>query len=229
MTGLLAAIVRKVSSEKITRFVAVGMAAILLVSKVAETVFRTDTWGELRHMLPLHLCDIAAICTGIMLINRNYRLYEVTYFWALAGTLQALLTPDLPNAFPHVDFLFYFFTHGLIIVGVIYATVLFKYRPTLSSIGRTIRTTLAYAAVMAPINWLFDVNYLYLCHKPLNPSLFDYLGPWPWYLVSVTLVGVGFFFLYYSPFWVADLLRKRKGLACHCERSSAKQSPLMQG
>ena len=113
-------------------------------------------------------------------------------------------------AFPHIDFFYYFIGHGLIIIGVIYATVLFKYRPVLKSIWRAFVGLVFYAALVAPINWILGTNYMYLFGKPKVQSLYDYLGPLPWYLLSLIPVAFFFFFLYYSPFWVTDLVRKRR-------------------
>ncbi|MFQ6113106.1 MAG: TIGR02206 family membrane protein [bacterium] len=210
LTIAIPLIVKRMHSELVTRNVALSLAFALLVSKAGEPIFRILTGEAWPDDLPLHLCDIGGILAGVMLINRHYFLYELTYFWGLGGTLQAILTPDLGHGFPHIDFFFFFIAHGLVIVGVIYATVLFKYRPTLKSIWRTFATTFFYALLILPVNLILNTNYLYLCRKPPNPSLLDYLGPWPWYLLSLAVVGLIFFFIYYSPFWIADVLRKRR-------------------
>ena len=39
--------------------------------------------------LPFALCDIAALVAAGALVTRKMLLVEVTYFWGLAGTLQA--------------------------------------------------------------------------------------------------------------------------------------------
>ena len=59
----------------------------------------------LDAVIPFHLCDIAAFLCGFALITRRYLLCELSYFWGLAGTLQGLLTPNLPYDFPHPVFL----------------------------------------------------------------------------------------------------------------------------
>lgn len=41
----------------------------------------------------------------------------------------------------------------------------------------------------------------YLRAKPRNPSLFDFLGPWPWYLAASEGIALGLFVLLYLPFW----------------------------
>ncbi|MFQ5771825.1 MAG: TIGR02206 family membrane protein, partial [bacterium] len=109
-----------------------------------------------------------------------------------------------------MDFLIYFTMHGLIIISAIYATVLFKLRPTLKSIWRTFLTTLLYTLVIIPVNLLLNANFLYIFHKPNNPSLLDYLGPWPWYVLSLVFLCPIIFFFYYSPFWITDILRKSR-------------------
>ncbi|MEE8524444.1 MAG: hypothetical protein V3T72_10975, partial [Thermoanaerobaculia bacterium] len=38
-----------------------------------------------------------------------------------------------------------------------------------------------------------------------------YLGPWPWYIVALTLLAWVFFFAYYAPFLIIDLVGKRRG------------------
>jgi hypothetical integral membrane protein (TIGR02206 family) len=209
MSSFFPLLIKRMASERLSRIVAVSLGVILLLSKILEPFFRLASFGSWREDLPLHLCDIGGILTGILLINRSYFLYEINYFWALGGTALAVLTPELRNGFPHVDFYFYFITHGLIIVGAIFATVVFNYRPTLKSIWRTFLVTVGYAAIIAPVNWLLGTNYLYLCGKPTTRTLFDYLGPWPWYLLSLVPVSFIIFFIYYSPFWLADLIRKK--------------------
>lgn len=205
---LLPWLTKRLNSGKLSRAMAVTLGVILLLSKILEPFFRLASFGSWRHDLPLHLCDMGGILTGVLLINRSYLLYEINYFWALGGTALAVLTPELRNGFPHVDFYFYFITHGLIIIGAIFATVVFNYRPTLKSIWRAFLATAAYAAIIAPVNWILGTNYLYLCAKPTTPTLFDYLGPWPWYLLSLVPMSFIIFFIYYSPFWIADLLKK---------------------
>ena len=210
LTAGLPLLIKKINSEQITRAVAIGLGIFLLLVKITEPFVRGDSVQNWQNELPLHLCDLAAILTGIMLINRSYFFYELTYFWGLGGALQAMITPSFKYGFPHIDFFYYFIGHGLIIVGVIYATVLFKYRPVLKSIWRAFVAAVCYAALIAPINWILGANYMYLFGKPKVQSLYDYLGPWPWYLLSLIPVAFFLFFLSYSPFWIADLVRKRR-------------------
>ncbi|MFQ6614746.1 MAG: hypothetical protein ACE5D1_07880, partial [Fidelibacterota bacterium] len=57
------------------------------------------------------------------------------------------------------------------------------------------------------INWLLGANYFFIAHKPETASIIDMMGPWPFYLLPLSLVALAIFFLSYLPFPVADRLR----------------------
>ena len=46
-----------------------------------------------RYALPMQLCDWALVATVIALTLRRQTCFELAYFWGLAGTVQALITP----------------------------------------------------------------------------------------------------------------------------------------
>lgn len=202
--------IKKFNSQHLMDTLAITLAVLILLSKVGEPVYRMFAQCAWRTNLPLQLCDMGGIAAGIMLFNRNSFFYDLSYFWGFGGGVQAILTPDLQYGFPDIDFLLFFVTHGLCLLGITYAALLFKMRPTVQSIWRIFAVTLIYGIFILIINWLLNTNYLYLCSKPENPSLLDYLGPWPWYLISLAGISLVLFVVYYSPFFTADLIRKRK-------------------
>jgi len=161
--------------------------------------------------LPLHLCGAAVVLSAIMLMNKSYRLYEIIYFWGLGGALQALLQPDIGAfSYPHFRFFQFFVSHGLIVTASIFATFIFHYRPHFKSVFKIFGLTNLYMLFIAVFNYFTDGNYLFICHKPETASLLDFMGPWPWYILSLEMVGLISFMIYYSPFAIADLFKKRK-------------------
>ena len=52
--------------------------------------------------LPLALCNLALLVAAVACWKPSWHLAaELTYFWGLAGAMQAVVTPDLGAGFPH--------------------------------------------------------------------------------------------------------------------------------
>ena len=143
----------------------------------------------------------------ITLIYPNQRTYELCYFWALGGTLQALLTPDLSYGFPDPRFISFFALHGGVIAAALYMTLCMAMRPVPMSIARTFAWSTVYLVVAMATNAMLGTNFGYLRAKPASPSLLDYMAPWPFYIVQLALLAIVFTLLYYAPFFIIDQLR----------------------
>ncbi len=204
---------RRSASERLVRCVAVAVAVFAVAHEIAKTWARVVIWHQsLVEGLPLQICGAAVYLTAVLLVWRNQRVYEVVYFWGLAGALQAILTPEVAFGFCHAFTVSFFISHGLIFFGLFYATFAFRLRPTWSSIPRAFAITLIFAfAVVAPLNLLFDTNYMYLRGKPATGSVLDLFGSWPWYIVGTAVFTLASFVFYYLPFWLRDVLRRRAG------------------
>ena len=154
-------------------------------------------WTE---SLPLHLCRLSTLLCAAMLALRSYRIFEVAYFWVMGGSVAALLTPDLPYGFPHLLYFTFFIGHGLAVLSVLFAISAYGFRPRLHSITLTVAVTAVYMLIMIVVNGLLDTNFLYLREKPPGASIYSYLGPWPWYVLSAWLLGLVVCGICYLPF-----------------------------
>lgn len=188
------------------RRIAVGLAVCLLAWRAVEIAGRNILYQmPIRDQLPLHLCGILVFLSAWMLWRQSYPVFEVTYFWAIGGTFQALVTPDLPVGFPHPVYISFFISHGLLILATLYAVLVFRFRPRPVSILKAWLAVNVYALLITPVNLLLDTNYLFLRGKPAAASLLDHFGPWPWYLLVLEGLALMIFALCYLPFWVQDL------------------------
>ncbi|MEM7352570.1 MAG: TIGR02206 family membrane protein [Acidobacteriota bacterium] len=199
-------------SERLIQRVGIGLAVFIVVHEVFKTWVLVGLYDEpLNRHLPLQICGMAVLMAAVVLVWRPFRLYEVIYFWGLAGAVQALLTPEIPWDFPNLVFLGFFISHGMILVGLFYATIAFRMRPTWSSIPRVFAITLAYAfVIVAPLNVLLDTNFMYLRGLPSTGSVLDLFGPWPWYIAGAALFTLASFVVYYLPFAIRDLVVARR-------------------
>jgi hypothetical integral membrane protein (TIGR02206 family) len=155
-------------------------------------------WQVLKkNSLPLHLCDVVAFILAAALVTGSQRLAEFGYVWGFAGTVQGLVTPGLEHGFPAPDF---FAQHGgipAIAAGLVFGAGL---RPLPGALWRTFGWINVYLAVILVLNWLLGTNYGYVNAKPPHPSLLDFLGPWPWYLLVLQGVALLLFGLLLLPF-----------------------------
>jgi hypothetical integral membrane protein (TIGR02206 family) len=207
---ILVLTMRVVGNRAVARVVAFTLAALLILNTAVTYGARlTSGRFDLSTWLPMHLCDWATIAAILALLFRWQLPYELAYFWSLAGTLQALLTPDIVDDFPTVWFLVFFFGHGTVIVSVIFLTLALGMRPWPQSLFRVFLWSNVYLLCAALVNYLFAANYGYLCEKPQRASLLDYLGPWPIYIAGLEIVAALLFCLLYAPFFIADTLRLR--------------------
>jgi hypothetical integral membrane protein (TIGR02206 family) len=167
-----------------------------------------DLWNP-TYSLPLHICTLSVWLSAALLLTRNYRLYELLYFWGLAGATQALLTPELGiYGYPHFRYWIFFTSHGAILLTVFYMTFAEQMRPTWSSIPRVAWQTLLLMLIVGGVNWLTGGNYMYIARPPATASLIDVLGPWPWYIGPLILIGLLSFLICYLPFAINDRLRR---------------------
>lgn len=184
------------------------LGVVLLSDCVVDTLRQlTDGTWHVRTSLPLALCNFALLVAAAACWWRVLLLVEVTYFWALAGTVQGLLTPDLNVPFPHLEFFEYVIGHTLIIVAALFLVVGLRLQPRPGSVLRVTIITYIYVAVVGLVDSLIGANYMFLRTAPHQWTLLRLMGPYPWYLVTGVVIVPLFFALLYSPFW---LTRRRE-------------------
>jgi hypothetical integral membrane protein (TIGR02206 family) len=170
-----------------------------------------------QQSLPLHLCDLASLSGGVALLWQRQPAAELCYFFGMAGTMQGLITPALQLDFPHVEYFVFFALHSSVVITALYLVTATPLTPRPGAIGRVTGALLLYAVLVGGLNALLQTNYGFLCAPPPTASLIDLLGPWPWYLCSVFVIAVFFFFLLDLPF---RFMRRRRSL----DQSSAVHS-----
>lgn len=162
--------------------------------------------------LPLYLCRFMALILPFVFYTRNRFWLGILYFWILAGTINANLTPDLIFGFPHFEYFIYWFYHATLVVCIFYAIFVYKISVGWKDYRNAVVGVIIFSIFSAFANMSLKANYNYLSFKPENGSVLDYLGPWPWYILSVYGLMFILFFLVLIPF-----LRKSKD-ASYLER-----------
>ena len=142
---------------------------------IASSISLTVIFGSILNIykqdfnyqedLPLHLCSFLALVIPILSFTRKYIYYEIFFFLILAGTLQSLITPSDYN-FLNFTFFRYWFVHSGLVIFMLYATFVYKMKPTLKSVFKSFIGMQFYMVLMFLINLnknflvCLDLNYL---------------------------------------------------------------------
>lgn len=194
-----------------TLLAARALAVVLVGDEVAWWIYLVATHAnraELLYALPFQLCDAAIFVSAFALWFRRQILVEVTYFWGLAGTIQAIITPDLPQHFPSFPFIQYYVAHGGVVAAALFLVVGLGQWPRRRAVIWVAALTIAYAAFVGLLDAITGADYLYLRAKPASATVLDLLGPWPWYIGWAALIGIALFLILDAPFVIS-----RKGSA----------------
>ena len=205
---VLAAFVRKSRWPRSERILGRFFAVLLLLNYVGFEIYLATTEGLLwKKALPVQLCDWAMVAIIVSLLTGRERWLEVSYFWGIGGTLQAILTPDLKYAFPDVHFWTFFIAHSGIVVAIAFMMIVKKFRPHWFSVVRVFAWSELYFVVAFTVDLLTGENYGYLLHKPESASLLDILSSERVvYLLQMHLLALVFYVVLYLPFALYDMI-----------------------
>lgn len=194
---------KKLSSEK-NLLISRCLTLILALSVVVYTIFELALGRfSIVEDLPLSLCNLFALVAPFALWNPKQKYFEPIYFLVMAGTFQAIVTPDLYYDYPAYEFFKYWITHVGLVLLMIHCMVCFALYPTAMGILKTFGWLNVYVVMLFPINHLLDANYFYLIAKPINPSVLDFFGPWPVYILVAEILAMGFFAIALVPVYLA--------------------------
>jgi len=158
-----------------------------------------DRWS-VQYNLPLHLCEAGCFIVAAALWWRFRFAFEMSYFWGLGGTLPGLFTPSIPGHFPDAVYFQYYAEHGLLVLGALYLVIALRMRPAAQAVQRVFLATAAYTAAVAAVDYVTNGNYLFLRYLPPTKTALDYMGPWPWYILTLTVLSLVLMTVLYLPF-----------------------------
>lgn len=187
-----------------------GLAGLLVVNELGWHAWHVyyGLWS-VKTLLPLNLCNLMVFASAWTLLQRSQVGYEFIYLLGTPAASQVLITPALgPYGFPHILFFQIFISHGGVVLASLYLTLGEGMRPRgWQAVWRVIIWTLLYSLLVFGLNQVLGSNYLFLAYKPPAATLMDYLGPWPWYCLSMAAIGVVLVILMYIPF-VIEMRRR---------------------
>jgi len=161
------------------------IGAIMIIDFITENggYIMSGTW-DIQYNLPIQLCGISSlICCVLPFIKKKDKLFQFVYYTGVIGGIMAILTPQM-NYFDGSlrYYLNYYVSHSLIIALPIFMFLHLDLKlPKFSWFKIWIHLNILMAIIM-PINFLLDSNYMYVNAPPevSNPLV---IGEWPYYLL----------------------------------------------
>jgi hypothetical integral membrane protein (TIGR02206 family) len=185
--------------------------------------------------LMLQMCGLSILLQPIMLLSTEprtrQRLFDVLYFWAIGGALQALIAPDIgANGFPAYKYFSFFLSHGLIIAMAMVMALAGGVRITARSLLRAFIVT---NILLVPIYGIDQAlrlippydpgNYFVLGFPPPTGSIVDLFsqifGPSPRYVIGLELMGLAIFAVLYVPWPIARAIARRRNARIGMQRA----------
>lgn len=159
-------------------------------------VLAQDIWWMLpenfqaEKSLPLQLCDIADLLVPLVWFFQWRKPAALVYFWGMAFSTQAFITPALTQGPSSPAFWFFWMTHAMIVGTACFTVAAGGFRPMWPDYVWAMGMALLYVCVVLPVDVLFGFNYGFVGNSlPEHGGLAGHLGPWPWRVLALLAVA----------------------------------------
>lgn len=181
------------------RVFARGLAIALLLLWAGEILWRAGSqeFPLYPDGLPLHYCSVAMLMAAAALWYRSPLLCGAVFFSVMTASIQALITPALELGAPSLRYLFFFASHGALLIAAAALPLALGWRARRCDPLITLAVGDVYLLAVHPLNRLLGANYGFTLHPPVPGTLLDYAGPAPWYYLALQLPALALFYLIY--------------------------------
>ena len=170
----------------------------LLIFKIIDSIYRLMYQNEpITNVMPIHLCNFAAIFAGLYLIFRTKFLYNAVYYLTF-GPVLALILPGI--IYYHDNYYVYIFMimHALIVFTVFFGSAYLGGKPTKKGLIQSIITLLLIFLYAFTYNFIFKgINAMFLRTHII--SQVSFIKPIWLYDIVLILTMIFLQFLLYLP------------------------------
>ena len=212
--SVLLPIFLKFSNGSTKKNISIIVATIIIINEVTKPFYYPALYPErfiFISTLPLHLCNLASLFVAVFLIFKIRLFYSISFFWGISGVLMALTQPDYPYDFPHLHFILFNFSHGLLLFAICFASISLNNKPDFKSFQDTIFYSIPIVLIVYAVNLIINFlsndtvsNYMYLIEFPLGDNLTKFMPDPPFHLFIFLPIAILLFFITYLPFYLKE-------------------------
>ena len=197
--GLIYVFRNKFKEYKYEKQFRYGFAAFLLLWEFTLYIFEATSeagWVWADNLPFISLCGITLYLAIILLVTKNYKLFEIGYFFTF-GAIASLLFPDSgygPDRYRYYQFIL---GHAGFFYAFMYMMFVHNFIPTIKSFYKSVATLAVVALFFVIINPIIGINGLFLTNSDGTPfEIFDGYGRVV-YIVGVYLTALLFMYIWY--------------------------------
>ena len=170
----------------------------ILGFKILDSVYRvTQEHEPVYNVIPIHLCNFAAIAAGLYLIYKTRFLFNLAYFLSF-GAAFALVLPGVV-VYYHPFYVYVFMImHALEFVAVFYGFIYLKDKIDFKGYLMSSITLIMLFIYASIYNVFFPVNAMFL--KSYIAEIVSFIKPFELYIIVLILSMLFIMFIMYLPF-----------------------------
>lgn len=173
------------------------LAISLFLCDMSILIWRLSTHTfSIKYSLPLHLCTFSIYASIFMLLKINKKVFDYIFYFAMAGALMALLSPDLRFSYTQFRYYEFMIAHGLILVSIMYMLFVYDFIPRFDAVIKSFLVVQVLGILLIPFNTLTGGTYMMIVNKTPNAVL-DKFGPWPYYVIGLEILLILLFLISY--------------------------------
>ena len=196
---------RELKNEDLIRLT---LAFIMIIADMSYFWHKMYIGADIKDHLPITVCGWTAILGGFMLLSKRQTLFDIVYFFALAGSINALITPAVitDNGPAHFRYYQFWIEHLSIFVAVFYMIAVHKFRPNIKSAFKSMGALIVLTLIAIYVNYNIDgANYLFLSSTENGDSALNFLPT----NIGLRILIMGsiistLYFLAYLPWLIKD-------------------------
>lgn len=154
------------------------LAFTMIIADMSYFWHKMYIGAEIRNHLPITICGWSAILGGFMLLSKKQSLFDIVYFWVLAGSINALITPAVitDNGPTHFRYYQFWIEHTAIFIAVFYMLFVHQFKINFKSLIKAIIALLVMAGIAVYVNSNIEgANYLFLATTEAGESILNFL------------------------------------------------------
>lgn len=160
-------------NDKIFRFT---LGSILLIFESGFHLW-TAIKGEYTYeMIPLTgVCALTNVLTIYALLCNKTKLFNYLIYYAMTGSMFALIFVDTAYGIPHFRYFHYFIVHFGFLLASLYYFITNRIQVTLKNYLTASITLFAYTILILIADIILEVNWFYLFESPVK-EISDFFG-----------------------------------------------------